>query len=127
MTKIDGGRVGPVGPDPVLYEDVQALEHLKSALDPKAAPSEAREPSRALRDLLFARPADAGGLVSTPPLPEGMAARPTGRECVALLKRAAERDPRSGEPAETRLRSTLKGLLDAQDGILARLAKLTKA
>ena len=126
MSKIEGPRVGPVGADPVLYEDVAQLTNLKAALDPKAEAAEASAP-RPLRDLLWGKAADASTLVSPPPTPTSMNGKPEGKELVLSLRGALERHRAPESEAEGRLLSTLKGLVDAQEGILMRLAKLTKA
>lgn len=126
MSRIEGPRVNPVGADPVLYEDVAQLTGLKAALDPKAEASDASAP-RPLRDLLWGKPADSSTLVSPPPTPAAMNGRPSGKELVASLRGAIERHRSPATEGESKMLSTLKGLADAQEGVLMRLAKLTKA
>ncbi|MFN8548555.1 MAG: hypothetical protein U0527_11500 [Candidatus Eisenbacteria bacterium] len=130
MSKIEGPRVGPTGPDPVLYEDVAQLSGLKAALDPKQTGADtAMEAgaSKPLRELLWGRPVDPANLVSSPPLAAGTTSRPTGKELAQTLRGTLERHTSSKSEAEGRLLATLKNMTDAQDGVLMRLAKLTKA
>jgi len=130
MSKIEGPRIGPTGPDPVLYEDVAQLSGLKAALDPKQGGADSTAEAGApkpLRELLWGRPIDPANLVSSPPLAAGTTSRPTGKELVQSLRSALERHTSSNSEAEGRLLATVKNLTDAQEGILMRLAKLTKA
>ncbi|MBK8229769.1 MAG: hypothetical protein IT349_21545 [Candidatus Eisenbacteria bacterium] len=129
MSRIDGPKVGPSGQDPVLYQDVEQVAGLKAALDaktPGAEPPVSTGP-RLLRELLWGRPLDPGLLVSPPPLPESMTNRPSGKDLVSLLRGAVETAEVPTSEAERRMVSTLKGLVDAQEGVLLRLSKLTKA
>lgn len=129
MSRIDGPKVGPAGHDPVLYQDVEQVAGLKAALDarPQGAEPSTAAGTRPLRELLWGRPLDPGLLVSPPPLPDSMTARPSGKELVTLLRGAVEQADAPTSEAERRMVSTLKGLVDAQEGVLLRLSKMTKA
>ena len=131
MAKVESRGVSGAGIPPVLYQDAAQLQGLKSELDRKAKATEGRDltPARLNRDKYWARPSDGAALLSPPVLPSGATQRPDAKTMFECLKSVVQQ--RTPSPAafdaERRLYRTLQDLVKAQEGIMARLAKMTKA
>jgi len=137
MSRVDNSGLPPTrpsAPETPLYQDAAELQGLKSDLDRRVGSAQGGErgASPAARVRYWGRPPVGDGPVSSPPLAEGMATRPDGRELQQLLRRAlhahraTDRDVPPGV-GETKMLATMQRLIDAQDRVAMRLAKLTKA
>lgn len=131
MSRIENRPVSGAGAQPVLYQDVAQLQALKTALDRKPAAGSGKDVSgaRAAREKFFGKPADVGLLLSLPTLPLTVTARPNAKELADTLRGLVQGHPapRAESEAERRLLVVLQDLSRAQEGLVARLAKLTKA
>lgn len=129
MARIEQSNVGGVRREPLLYQD-SAQAAAKPDLEKRAAAGAGKDFSvaRGARDKYWAPASSADLLLANPALPDSFEKRPDAREMAGLIKGIVERhSPRSAtSEGERRLLLVLTDLVKAQDGILTRLAKMTK-
>ena len=129
MSRIDRNLpAGAPPPEPSPgRRDSTALPLPASGFETRALQGSDQVIARLMRELFGGALHTTEGLLTTPPLPASMHARPEGKELQQILRKLLARETKDRGAAEERLVGVLRDLIEAQDRVLYTLARQTKA